>query len=274
MTVGIMAPAQYSWFSSKVLHGAAEVLRERNYTLSILGPAPMGSAGQQSMPGVHIKHLGGLLLVGTAPSPDETKYVHERGIPAIAVGSRPANIPSVALDRPTAAMTAARHLLALGHRDIALLSGSRSMDDDDAGPLSRSLREVLSSAHPDLRLNVALVAADTVQFGREGFTRLWTAQERKPTAILCTSDELAIGVIFEARSRSVGVPSQLSVVGIDGHDYAAAFGLTTVEQQPHDQGRLAATMILNELEGQAGAIRSADAEHRLIPRESSGRVRG
>ena len=61
----------------------------------------------------------------------------------------------------------------------------------------------------------------------------------RPTAIMAGSDEVAIGVIVAARQLGIAVPDQLSVIGIDGHELAAMFGLTTLAQNPAAQGGVA-----------------------------------
>ncbi len=72
-----------------------------------------------------------------------------------------------------------------------------------------------------------------------------------------------MGVIFEANKAGVRVPEDLSVVGIDDHDFAEAVGLTTVGQRPDEQAELGTKMLLDELDGIAGAVQSAVAPHRL-----------
>jgi DNA-binding LacI/PurR family transcriptional regulator len=69
----------------------------------------------------------------------------------------------------------------------------------------------------------------------------------RPTAVVAGSDELAIGTIVAARQLGIQVPAQLSVVGIDGHELAGMFGLTTLAQHPKDQGSLAVGLIMDEL---------------------------
>ena len=71
--------------------------------------------------------------------------------------------------------------------------------------------------------------------------------QTRPTAIFAGSDEVAIGVIIAARQLGIRVPAQLSVVGIDGHELAEMFGLTTLEQDPRGQGALAVDLVMGEL---------------------------
>jgi DNA-binding LacI/PurR family transcriptional regulator len=63
---------------------------------------------------------------------------------------------------------------------------------------------------------------------------------------------MAAGVMFALQAAGVVVPDEVSVIGIDGHDYAEALGLTTVQQEPEQQGRDAAGWVLAHLVAGAG----------------------
>jgi DNA-binding LacI/PurR family transcriptional regulator len=69
----------------------------------------------------------------------------------------------------------------------------------------------------------------------------------RPTAIFAASDEMAIGVLRAARELHLRVPEDVSVVGVDDHELAAFFDLTTVAQPVLEQGRVAARQVLDAL---------------------------
>jgi len=78
-----------------------------------------------------------------------------------------------------------------------------------------------------------------------------------------------MGIIFEATRAGVRIPEDLSVIGIDDHDFSEAMGLTTVRQRPDEQAELGTKMLLDELDGVAGAVRSTVAPHQLIVRSTT-----
>jgi DNA-binding LacI/PurR family transcriptional regulator len=65
-----------------------------------------------------------------------------------------------------------------------------------------------------------------------------------PTAVFAASDEMAIGAVAAVRRAGLRVPEDVSVIGIDDHEMAEYFDLTTVAQPAREQGRLAAAMLL------------------------------
>ena len=86
-------------------------------------------------------------------------------------------------------------------------------------------------------------------------------------AIFAGCDEIAIGIIVAARQLGIQVPSELSVIGIDGHDLAPTFGLTTVEQNPAAQGAAVASMVLTRLADTAWTDAAVQGEgpHTTLP---------
>ena len=98
-----------------------------------------------------------------------------------------------------------------------------------------------------------------------------TDPRTRPTAVFAASDEIAIGLIVAARQLGIRVPQELSVVGIDGHDLADMFGLTTLEQHPKRQGRLAVDLVIEGLAAGPGAgqTRNVTVPVDFAPRSST-----
>ena len=84
--------------------------------------------------------------------------------------------------------------------------------------------------------------------GHTGALQLLGHPGRRPTALFAASDEMAFGTIRAAERLGIDVPGDLSVIGVDGHEYAEMFELTTVEQYPGEQGRLAVDVVMRLLD--------------------------
>jgi DNA-binding LacI/PurR family transcriptional regulator len=93
----------------------------------------------------------------------------------------------------------------------------------------------------------------------------------RPTALLATSDQLALGAVEAARELGLAVPRDLSVVGFDDVPAASAAAppLSSVHQDHAEKGRLAAEMLLALLRGEQ-APRTRRVPHRLVIRASTG----
>ncbi|OLF16806.1 LacI family DNA-binding transcriptional regulator [Actinophytocola xanthii] len=172
----------------------------------------------------------------------------------------------VQVDDYGGALLAGRHLVELGHQRVAVLGLSLSANGQGGLATPARLRE----AHFRVTLDryagyleglaeggivaeqVPLWEApgNTREFGREGTTWLLT-QHPRPTAVLCMSDELALGALRAADELGLAVPGEVSIVGFDDTP-AASWGtpsLTTVRQDLVEKGRQAGTLALRMLDG-------------------------
>jgi DNA-binding LacI/PurR family transcriptional regulator len=96
----------------------------------------------------------------------------------------------------------------------------------------------------------------------------------RPTAIFASSDEMAIGAMLAAYDNGISIPRDISIIGIDNHDLAASFGLTTMAQDPYEQGSRGARILLQDLAGRPlNSKQSLKAEAKLLLRASTGPVR-
>jgi DNA-binding LacI/PurR family transcriptional regulator len=173
---------------------------------------------------------------------------------------------SVRIDDLAVGRLATEHLLSLGHRRIAHIGGDPMEPLNFNAPVDR--RAGWSSAlratgiEPDATFDVP--GYFTVEGGQAAMRQL-LALEDPPTAVFAGSDEMAFGALAALREASRSAPRDVSVIGVDDHELAAAVGLTTVRQPVVEQGRTAARLLLEALSPGSGA--SHVSEHVLLPVE-------
>ena len=155
---------------------------------------------------------------------------------------------TVRIDDHEAAAAATRHLLDLGHDRIAYIGGATEGVLDFTAPSARlaGYRCTLSTRGVELR---ARPRGRRRVHGRRRPARggRLLSLATPPTAIFAASDEMAIGALRAARELGLRVPEDVSVIGIDDHEMAGYFDLTTVAQPVHEQGRVAAAQVLAAL---------------------------
>ncbi|AFR27366.1 LacI family DNA-binding transcriptional regulator [Arthrobacter sp. Rue61a] len=271
-TIGVLAPFVSRWFFSKAIEGADRELHSRKYNLSLFNLGGHGSNRERLFSSTMVyKQIDALLVLCMSLTEEELEHLHKIDIPLVVVGGHVEDCAYIGINDYDAASTAVRHLLDLGHKDIALLHGDDETDLNFDVPRVRirAFQEVMTDAGLAVRPEWDQWGDFTVASGQQAFNRLWSQPGRKPTAIFCSSDEMAMGVIFEAGRHGVRVPQDLSVIGIDDHDFSSSIGLTTVGQRPDNQAELATKMLLDELDGNPGAVHSEVAPHKLIVRETT-----
>lgn len=156
---------------------------------------------------------GVILTPPHTTNPDLARLLHDRGIPYGRMGSAPtAEGINVRMDDRSAAESATRHLIALGHRQIAFISGSEDYAVSDER--LNGYRETMAATglafgdsyveHGDFSFDSGVVAAK----------RLF-AMAQAPTAIIASNDEMAFAVLHVASATGKAVPGDLSVISFD-----------------------------------------------------------
>lgn len=175
-------------------------------------------------------------------------------------------VPSAHVDNAAAAHDAMKHLYALGHRHIGVITGPL------VSPLSRDrLRGAKECARTQRGGDLKVVDGDfSIESGIAGAACL-LAQRPAPTAIFCFNDEMAIGVLDYARRVGRRVPEALSVVGFDDIRFARYVlpALTTISQPMLDIGRETVRLLLGILHGSITTPLSITLPHRLEIRSST-----
>ena len=168
---------------------------------------------------------------------------------------------------------AARHLIDLGHTELAFVG------DPPRLPLGfSSSRLRLRGVRREVAAGPARVCRRTASRPRaHGQTIAADLDPRaaphgpdRPTAILCASDAQAIGALEAAASLGVEVPSELSIVGYDDIELAAYVGLTTVRQPLYDMGVAASRWLIGALRGSGEGPLREIAEFVVVARRTSG----
>lgn len=216
------------------------------------------------------QRVQGLLItpVDTA-NPQLDRFI-ARGIPVVLVdrGAGRKNLCSVAVDDRLGGRLAVSHLVERGHERIAYVGGPFSIDQ--VADRHRGAEEALA---PGTRLEVVETAALRVVEGqRAGAIIAERPASRRPTAVFCANDLLALGVLRELTHRGLRVPDDVAIVGYDDIDFAAAAAvpLSSVRQPRDELGRAAMKLLLEELqEGSSHRHRQLVFEPDLVVRESS-----
>ncbi|WP_460849374.1 LacI family DNA-binding transcriptional regulator [Phytohabitans suffuscus] len=183
--------------------------------------------------------VDGVVLTATHTGSAVPRHLAASGVPHVLV-NRPVpeqGHPTCVVDNRQGAADVAALVAGLGHREVALVLGPRRLStslDREAG-----FRSVLAAGRA-VRTRVLRGAYDHAT-GVAAAQALLDAASR-PTAILCASDTIALGVLHEARLRGVDVPGELTVTGFDDIPMAGwePYALTTVR---HDAGRMAAEAV-------------------------------
>lgn len=273
-SVLVLVPDIGNPFFADLLAGIETTATAAGYTI-LIGDTRGDVERERSL----LRHLrngradGVLLLSGHLP--EETARLLAAPHPArpriVAISERLEGVetPHVVVDNVDAAKAATAHLIALGHRRIAHVTGPATnvLTRDRLDGWQEALRE----AGLPLRPGHVLAGDFTIGSGHAAARRLLGLAPR-PTAVFCANDEMAMGLIAELHAAGVPVPGTVSVVGFDDIAFSASFipPITTVHQPRRRIGERAMGLLLDTLAGAAGAAnRQVTLETRLVVRGST-----
>ncbi|MGC4174868.1 LacI family DNA-binding transcriptional regulator [Demequina sp.] len=275
--VGIVLPQLTGWFYTRVLAGAHAALADAGYDLTVyhLDQSDANGADERRKrlfdEVLRRKRVDAFIAVSLELTADELEELHALNKPLVGVSGQLEGIRTLAIDDAAAMRLATQHVISLGHTVIAHIGGAPELDRDfRIGAVRREAYEAtLTDAGLTPDEHLVRTADFTMDGGYQATLQLLGDPSVTPTAIVCASDEMAMGALLAARDLGREVPQDLSIVGIDGHTLGEFWGLTTVAQYPEEQGRLAAEALLAELAGEPVAKEHFSVPFKLVVRRST-----
>jgi LacI family transcriptional regulator len=216
------------------------------------------------------QRVRGVLLTPAGTSSD-LGILRRHNIPFVLVDRVSRDGCSVSVDDVAGGRLAAGHLVDIGHTLIGYVSGPMSLAqcrERRAGALA----ELTERGMPEDSLSQIGADRMDVAAGRDAGRRLLNLS-RRPTAVFCANDLLALGVLQAMVAAAVSVPAEMAIVGYDDIEFAAAAAvpLSSVRQPSAEMGRIGAGLLLEEV-GERAASHSHQRvvlQPKLIIREST-----
>ena len=248
----VVLPNLTNIFFSKILGGIEETLFASGYGM-IIGDLD-GSPGKERRFADFIaagQVDGALLLNGHLfAGSREGRGPAKTQVPLVALCEAipGAAIPQIGIDNRAAAREMTTYLASLGHRRIAYVSGPAGnvLERDRL----RGYRDGLRAAGIGFDQRLVRPGDYTLEAGAQAGRDLMQRKMR-PSAVFCSNDEMAIGLIRALTSAAIRVPGDVSVAGFDDIEFAAMAepSLTTIRQPRRDLGRTGASVLIDLLRG-------------------------
>ena len=247
-SIGVVTPRVAGWYFSTVLSGVEAVLQQAGMDLLLISVGDEASPVPRNLVAPRLnRRVDGAITIALAPQDAQLQSVLSLGLPTCLIGAAIEGVSTASIDDVVAARTATQHLINLGHRGIAVISGAPPGEFFTA-PHARYLGFTDSMREAGLAVDPALEMRGyfTIAGGESAMAKLLTQRER-PTAVFAMSDEMAFGAMRSLRSHGLHPGRDVSVVGIDGHDMSELLDLTTVAQPVQELGRIAAEALIFQI---------------------------
>jgi LacI family transcriptional regulator, galactose operon repressor len=248
-SLGLIVLDMANPFFQDVAKGVEDVATELGYALMLCNTDEQAARENWYLQVLEEQRVRGVLITPVALSSERLDALRRRGTPTVLVDRHDPRVDccSVAVDDVAGGELAGAHLIALGHRRIAYVTGPltlRQCADRLAG-----LRKAVAAAGLDPSRVIEIVEAPTLKarIGYEAARKLLDSGT-DVSAAFCANDLLALGVLRAAVSTGRRVPDDIALLGYDDIEFAAdaAVPLSSIRQPTVQIGRTAARLLLEE----------------------------
>lgn len=230
MVVGIVMPSlRYAYYAG-TLELLQSLLAREGYTLLLSSSNHDPQIELEGVRAMMSQGVDGVILFGRPLNDESAPLLAQRGVPHIRCWAALPNEASVAFDHSAAMADVVEHLVALGHRQFAMVMPFVALGDRFRGRLT-AIRETLAK-HGLAIANDAIVddGGLDAEAGRLAYQAL-QARGVQATAVICSNDLIAAGVILACQACGLQVPADVSVTGYNDSGLARAFepAITSVD---------------------------------------------
>jgi len=272
-TIGVLVPNSSNPYFAELIRWIEDAAFQLGYNM-ILCNAHGGADKQAAYLRLLMeKRIDGLVLVASGADDEQALMLRQEAVPIVQLERA---LPGLEADvvyagQEEGAWQATRHLIGLGHRAIACVSGP----PDLPRARERVAGYLRAMAEAGLEVLAGRVVHDafTSAGGHAAFSRVLD-QPHPPSAVFVTSDLMALGGLCAAGRLGLRIPAELSVIGyddIEGAGYASP-PLTTVAPPKRDMARLAIELLIERIRGSATPLRQDALGSTLVVRASTGPV--
>ena len=268
-TIALVFPDISGPFYSTVIRGVEQESGRHDHNVLIYGTH--GKEGSGRFLRTLSSKVDGLIIMARSIDEDSLLSLERQGVPFVLLGHSNGQLQcsTIAVDNEAGAYKAAAHLLEHGHQRIGIITGPEN-SPDNKGRL-QGYKRALLDAGVSLEQNMVVPGNFEYEGGQIAIHKLLESSS-PPTAVLAANDEMAIGAIDAAQSRSLRVPEDLAVIGFDDIQMSALTrpSLTTVHQPMRLLGEAAVTLLFDRLQNSNGLPRHEVLDTKLVIRRSCG----
>ncbi|NOJ41113.1 LacI family DNA-binding transcriptional regulator [Bradyrhizobium australiense] len=269
-TIGAIVPTLGLGIFAESVEALQNRLSESGYTLFIANSQYDQRRELQEMQSLIERGIDGIVLVGGSHGRELRTLVEQTGVPVITtyVSKAGGGIPAIGIDNERATREMTEFLLGLGHVRFGAIANILPSNDRSRARLD-GIQRALSEAGIRLQPTQVIRADHSLAQGRKALRQLLT-DHPATTAVICTTDTLAIGAMTEARKMGLSVPRAVSITGFDDVELAAQVDppLTTISIPAAEIGRGAADYLISAIAGRP-VPKSVLLPYRLVVRSST-----
>jgi DNA-binding LacI/PurR family transcriptional regulator len=249
LTIGVIIPKTEKLFLdnyiAQILSGVTDIAQKNNYRIMLI---PVNHSSEEEgdyINFVRSKLFDGLILLKAKTNDPHLSELAKSGFPYMMVNYRKFgdNFNFVDSENIKGAEIAVEHLIGKGHKKIAFVAGS--MDEVNARDRLKGYKNILKKYRLLFKDEYIIYGDFNKVTAYENSKKLLDLQDR-PTAIFCSDDYMALGVIEQIKNYKLSVPKDIAIVGFDNIEIGefSKPALTTVKQPMYEIGKTSSEALL------------------------------
>ena len=246
LTIGAVAPFFTRPSFVERLQGVEAALSDTEYDLLVYNVETPRKRDRCLKEIPRSRRVDGVLIVAFPPSDEDIERFAAAKLPVVLINDSPTSLSRVMVDDVKGGYIATRHLLELGHRQVAYISDPLTEPFNFTSSRHRyqGYRQALDEYGIPFRPEYHRADEHGREQAREMTHQLLDLDD-PPTAIFAASDTQAMGVLEAARERDIPIPDVLSVIGYDDIEIAEYLNLTTIRQSLFESGWRGTQLLLH-----------------------------
>lgn len=269
-TIGILIPDISSQFYPEIVRGAEDVSNIYDYNVILCNSDLDAEKEKEYLRVLKEKMVDGVLYMSSSLKPDVTELIRELDLKTVLVESsdEEGTFPSVTIDNVGASYDATNYIINKGNKDIAYIGVSK--DAGNAwGQRYKGFEKAMEEHNIEINKDMVFFGDLRTETGYKGIAQI-LKKASSIDAVVCASDEIAMGAINALRENQLSVPQDVDVIGFNNIYSARVYypNLTTVAQPMYDMGSIAMRMLIKLINQKTIEQGHYVLDHEIIERDS------
>lgn len=268
--VGVLFADISNPFFTSVLAGIESALQQADYVL-VLGNSNEDPRIEQLHLNAFLEEgVAGIIFAATTTEKERYQFVLQAGVPMLSIDRtvEGLKIDTVSINNVDASYHATKHLIDLGHKDVAFISGPENRTTTAHYRLMGYLQAMKDAGNLVPRIEIG-------NFRQEGGYQAMLAllnSSSRPSAVLVSNNLMTLGALQGIHERNLAIPGEIAIVGFDDMPWVTSLQppLTVIAQPTFEMGRIAARLLIDRIRMPGNPVQRINLETQLIIRNSCG----
>lgn len=249
-SVGLVVPYIDNPYISNIVSIVENILEGLGYKTIVIDSRNINIKSVESA--FYLQSLGvkGIIYIPTHKKNREELRLHDLNVPVVYIGRKidGEKVDFVGTETYNAAYNGCRYLISLGHRDILYVTGDSDATEGSVDFLGiTGYKQALLDSGMKVRDDYIISGDYEMKKTEEAVSEY--LGEYKPSAVFCSGDVMAFGVINCLTKLKLKIPEDVSVLGFDDLPISSVVGLTTIAQNTYSIGQNACLMLDDKIKG-------------------------